>query len=216
MKRHFLRFATFALTAMFASSGSADDRKDAYDSESIVSSFSSGQRGKTCFLFHSFMTAESFFKGLRYSTTHSGADSVDEFHKDDRAISTFPDDLQINVFFQTSPCKGNGTQYLSAAELEDLVQSFQLEASWKSGIELRQAELSTPPQLTAPPTPNQFLKNSFVWNYVFHVRARGIPLSHHLVISVVGTNKALFGRMTFDVRTAITAPRLGDGRALHR
>lgn len=194
------------LITMFTSHGSADDKKYAYDSESVMSSSGIGQQGKACFRFFSFMTAGHFFPGLEYIRTHSAADPADEFRKDGGIISAFPEDLQINVFFHTCPCTGNSTQPLSPAELDDLLHSLQLDTSWKTGVELRPAELIAQPRLTGMPIPTRFLKNSSTWDYVFHVRAKNVPLTDHLVIFVFGPNKTLLGRMTFDLRAALTPP----------
>jgi len=91
------------------------------------------------------------------------------------------------------PCKGNDTPRLSAAELDDLVHSLQFETSWKTGVVLRPAELIAPPRLAEMPTPNRFLKDSFAWNYVFHIHAKNVPLTDHLVIFVFGPQRHSWG-----------------------
>jgi hypothetical protein len=49
-------------------------------------------------------------------------------------------------------------------------------------------------------------KNSIAWGYTLRVHAVNVPLTDHLVISVLGPSGEFLGRVTFDLRAALKAP----------
>ncbi len=202
--RHNTFMRSLVLFLLITPVAAAQKKKDAYDSESVMSSWALGQQGEACFQFFSFMTAGDFFKGLQYVRSRPAANPTDEFRKDGRAVVAFPDRLQVDLSFFTCPCSGNKTVRLLALELNALIDSLQIQASWKTGVELRPADLIASPELGARPTPNPFIRDSFMWGYRFFVRTQDVPLTDHLVISVLGRDRLLFGRVTFDLRVALT------------
>ncbi len=189
------------LLPLFATCTPGNDKTYAHGYTSVLSSFGEAQLGEVCLHFASTMTAGNFFKGLEYRKPGSGSPSAGEFRKDGRIISLFPAELDILVGFHTEPCKGNNWPHLSPPEAGDLVRPLEIEASWKRGVELRPAELSAPPELTTKPTP---FEKSIIWKYTFHIRARDVPLTDHLVVSIYGPEKKFLGRVTFDLISELT------------
>ncbi|MFY9531632.1 MAG: hypothetical protein WBC04_13960 [Candidatus Acidiferrales bacterium] len=158
-------------------------------------SFARAQLGEVCFSLLSWMDAGDFFKELQY-TKKQGSHYADEFRKDGQIVSVFPEELRVIVVFETASCVRNKEPAVSAERVDDLLRSLELEASWKRGLEYRPAELTGPPTLSGKPTT---VGNVVGDSYAFHVHARGVPITDHLVISVFGPDKKFLVRVTFDL-----------------
>jgi len=128
----------------------------------------------------------------------SGDHYASEFRKDGKAISTFPEELRIIVGFQTTACAENRQPDLSVNEVDDLLRSLKLEASWKRGLEHRPAEMSEVSTFDPKPAING---KTIADGYVLHLHARGVPITDQLVISIFGPGKKLqklLTHVTFD------------------
>jgi hypothetical protein len=197
--------ASLLVLALTTAHTSANDKTFVYKYREVMSSSSARAKlGEVCFLLFSSMNAGDFFKGLHY-TMKQGSRSADEFYKNGRIVSVFPEELEIRVGFETVPCVGNKVPDLSTDRVEDLLRSLQLEASWKRGVEYRPAELTGLPTLVAKPAT---IHTVVADTYSFRVLARAVPITDHLVVSVLGTNKKFLARVTFDLAHDLLPPIL--------
>ncbi len=188
---------------MLIAHSTADGRKHPYCCMAVFSSNGWANLGQVEFSIFSVMTAGNFFKGLEYRKADAEGRRVAEFRKDGRIVAFFPDKLDIIVDFDAvAGPKVKPSRVPSLAEVDELSRSIQLDASWKSGVELRPAELIGPP-LTDKPTPSKY---GVSWTCSFQVRAKSVPLTEHLVVSVLGPHKEFLGRVTFDLTSDLIPP----------
>jgi hypothetical protein len=174
-----------------------------YPYVSVQSSDGCAKLGEVCFKFFSTMTAGDFFKGLEFTKANPEAPVAGKFRKDGQVVSLFPENLDVLVGIHTWPCNGAIKPQLSLAEVEDQARSRQLKVEWKRGSELRPTELIAAPENTKKPT---FFENSIIWNYTFHIRARNVPLTDHLVVSLFGPKKGFLGRVAFNLTSDLVPP----------
>ena len=203
--RSVVRFLLRAfLTTAFTTQASANDKTYSFCCTSVLSSHSQAKLGEIDFSITSKMSAGNFFQGLKYVRRDSEGLFSDEFRKDSRVVSQFPEELEIVVAFVTLAGLRRKPSHLpSLPEVEELSRSLEFDASWKTGVELHPAELTALPEMAKKPTPGR--QEGFIgWSYIFHVRSKNVPLTDHLVISVFGPGKKFLGRVTFDLVTELT------------
>lgn len=192
------------VTAVLTTQASANHKTYSHCCTSVLSSHSQAKLGDVDFSITSKMSAGNFFQGLEYIRGDSEGLSPDEFRKDSRVVSQFPEELEIVVGFVTLAGLRRKPSHLpSVPEVEELSRSLEFDASWKTGVELHPAELTALPEMAKKPTPGK--QEGFIgWSYIFHVRAKNVPLTDHLVISVFGPGKKFLGRVTFDLISELT------------
>src|SRR5712691_723825 len=78
-----------------------DGKKYVYPYTSVLSSDANAKLGELNFSIFSSMSAGNFFKSLEYRMVGSGGRFADEFHKDGRVVSLFPEELEVVVGFHT-------------------------------------------------------------------------------------------------------------------
>ena len=183
----------------------AKDRTYVYKyGEVMSSSLSRAKLGDVCFSLFASMDAGDFFKGLEYRKKTANH-FASEFRKNGQIVSVFPEELQIGIGFQTVPCTGTKQPELSPAQVDDLLRSIDLQVSWKSGLEYRSAKLVGPPVLLAKPVTIQKVVGEM---YTLHVRARGVPITDHLVVSVLDPDKRVLTHVTFSITVDLLPPTI--------
>ncbi|MGB2676363.1 MAG: hypothetical protein WAN12_04695 [Candidatus Acidiferrum sp.] len=204
-RRGVIQFLTGAvLTAALTTQASANDKTYSHCCKSVLSSSGEAKLGEVDFSILSTMSAGDFFQGLEYIRRDSAGLSSDEFRKDGRIVSQFPEELEIVIAFVTlAGVRNKPSHFPSISEVEELSRSLEFDASWKTGVESHPAELIAPPEMAKKPSPGK--KEGIIgWSNTFHVRARNVPLTDHLVISVFGPGKKFLGRVTFDLISDLT------------
>jgi hypothetical protein len=84
---------------------------------------------------------------------------------------------------------------LGRAVAESLMRNLSFKVNWKTGLEQRQAEKSSPQ--IYPPDGNSWVEHgSPSWRYDFRVDLRGVPLTDHLVVEVYSETKELLARLS--------------------
>lgn len=196
---------SFLFGILLTAHTSANDKEHPYCCTSVASNSRLAKLGEVDFSIFAAMSAGNFFQGLEYKKVQSAGRSAAEFYKDRRAVSLFPEELEIVVGFHTlASVKNKPSRRPSIADLDDLSRSLEFEASWKTGVELRSAELIAPPELSRKPSP---LEHGIIgWSYTLRVHARDVPLTDHLVISVFGPYKEFVSRVTFDLTSDLIPP----------
>jgi hypothetical protein len=140
--------------------------------------------GKTCVNFNPVMTAGDFFDGLQRREKASG----DEFLKNSQVVRTFPD--QITVQIQTSITVCDADIYTAAA-LPSFFNGLQFKAQWKRGLAMRAvSQVTVQRVMFASEDGNNRLM------FLLKIRDHDVPLTDHLIISVVSPQGKLLSRMS--------------------
>jgi hypothetical protein len=140
--------------------------------------------GKTCINFNPVMTAGDFFDGLQRHETASG----DEFLKNSQIVRTFPG--QITVQIQTSITVCDADIYTAAA-VPSFFNGLQFKAQWKRGLAMRTvSQIAVQRVMFASEDGNNRLM------FLLKIHDRDVPLTDHLIISVLSPQGKLLSRMS--------------------
>ncbi len=140
--------------------------------------------GKTCINFDPVMTAGDFFDGLQRRETASG----DEFLKNSQIVRSFPD--QITVQIQTSITVCDADIYTAAA-VPSFFNGLQFKAQWKRGLAMRTvSQIAVQRVMFASEDGDNRLM------FLLKIRDHNVPLTDHLIISVMSPQGKLLSRMS--------------------
>lgn len=145
-------------------------------------------------------TAESgdFFRGLKARQTRNGRRF---FRKDREEVKSFPETLTVKLEGGLDRCvnKGvseeNGGNHRDFRWDHDLMSSFQFEAYWKRGFEMRKADINV---LSKEQSSDlvELLPTGELWKYGLSVKSENVPLTDTLVIVILGPDGKTISRLT--------------------
>jgi hypothetical protein len=147
-------------------------------------SLSNGQirAGDVCVNFIPVMQALGFFNGLERIDTSQGS----EFRRNSNPVDFFPDYLTIEINIRIEICDAN---IYTPAKTPDVIKGMQFRVQWKRGLYLRPAA-----SVTIERKPLQMEEGDNRMLYVIKVRDHGVPLSDHLILSVISASGKIMSR----------------------
>jgi len=146
---------------------------------------SSGEirEGNVCVHMGPAMSAGEFFDGLQRYETAGG----DVFRKDSQVVQTFPDAITIQVQVGISVCNAD---IYTPAPAPPFVDGMQFKVQWKRGLAMRPVA-----QLRVQRIPFLAEEGDNRMLFVLKIRDKGVPLTDHLIISVISQQGKLLSRM---------------------
>jgi hypothetical protein len=147
---------------------------------------SSGQvrNGDVCANFGPVMTSGDFFDGLQRHETPSG----DEFHKNSQVVKNFPEQLTVQVQLSISVCDAD---IYTPAPAPGFVNGIRFKAQWKRGLAMRPVAQFAVQRvaITSEEGDSRML-------FLLKIRDKDVPLTDHLIISVISPQGKLLSRMS--------------------
>jgi len=147
---------------------------------------SSGQvrDGNVCVNFGPVMTAGDFFDGLQRHETASG----DEFRKNSQVVRNFPEQITVQVQLSISVCDAD---IYTPAPAPGFVNGIRFKAQWKRGLAMRPVEQFAIQRvaITSEEGDSRLL-------FLLKIRDKNVPLTDHLIISVISPQGKLLSRMS--------------------
>ncbi len=140
--------------------------------------------GDVCVNFIPVMQSLGFFNGLERIDTSQGS----EFRRNSNPVYFFPDYLTIEINIRIEVCDAN---MYTPAKTPDVIKGMQFRVQWKRGLYLRPAATVTIDRkaLVMEEGDNRLL-------YVIKVRDHNVPLSDHLILSVISASGKIMSRMS--------------------
>jgi hypothetical protein len=137
-----------------------------------------------CVNFSPVMASGDFFDGLQRHETPSG----DEFHKNSRLVTNFPEQLTVQLQLSISVCDAD---IYTPAPAPGFVSGIRFRAQWKRGLAMRPVtELRVQRvAITSEEGDSRLL-------FLLKIRDQGVPLTDHLIISVISPQGKLLSRMS--------------------
>jgi hypothetical protein len=137
-----------------------------------------------CVNFSPVMASGDFFDGLQRHETPSG----DEFHKNSRLVTNFPEQLTVQLQLSISVCDAD---IYTPAPAPSFVSGIRFRAQWKRGLTMRPVtELRVQRvAITSEEGDSRLL-------FLLKIRDQNVPLTDHLIISVISPQGKLLSRMS--------------------
>lgn len=147
---------------------------------------STGQvrRGDVCVNFIPVLQSAGFFNGLERIDTEQGS----EFRRNSRVITNFPDYMTVEMNVRIEDCD---TDVYTPARTPDFVKGMHFRVQWKRGVYLRPVANVL---IESKPVSMQEGDNRML--FVLKIRDHDVPLTDHLIISVLGPDGKLMSRMS--------------------
>jgi hypothetical protein len=140
--------------------------------------------GDVCVNFIPVMQSLGFFNGLERMDTSQGS----QFRRGSNPVDFFPDYLTIEINIRIEECDSN---IYTPAKTPDVVKGMQFRVQWKRGLYLRPVA-----SITIERKPLLMEEGDNRMLYVIRVRDHNIPLTDHLILSVISANGKIMSRMS--------------------
>jgi hypothetical protein len=149
-------------------------------------SLSNGQirAGDVCVNFIPVLQSQGFFNGLERIDTAQGS----VFRRNSQPVDFFPDYLVIEINIRIEQCDAN---VYTPAKTPDVIKGMQFRVQWKRGLYLRpvaSVSMERKP-LVMEEGDNRML-------YIIKVRDHNVPLTDHLILSVISAQGKIMSRMS--------------------
>jgi hypothetical protein len=141
------------------------------------------RRGDTCVTFEPFLSAGDFFEGLQRLDLPAGP----MYRKNSELVTRFPTYLMIELFVNIHQCDSN--LYTSAPSPE-FVAGMKFRAQWKRNLDMRPADV------TIEKVPLNVGEDDNRLMFVLRIKNEDVPLTDHLIISVLSDQGKLLSRMS--------------------
>ena len=147
---------------------------------------STGQirRGDVCVNFIPVLQSGSFFNGLERIDSSQGS----EFRKNSRVVTNFPDFMTVEMNVRIEDCD---TDVYTPARTPDFVKGIHFRVQWKRGLAMRPVAAVTIEQ-----KPVRMDEGDNRMLFLMYIHDREVPLTDHLIISVIGADGKLMSRMS--------------------
>jgi hypothetical protein len=152
--------------------------------EDVALSTGQIRAGEVCVNFIPVLQALGFFNGLERIDTPQGS----EFRRNSNAVLYFPDYLTLEINIRIEECDSN---VYTPAKTPNIIRGIQFRVQWKRGLYLRPAA-----NVTIERKPLQMEEGDNRMLYVIKVRDHNVPLTDHLILSVISANGKIMSRMS--------------------
>ena len=147
---------------------------------------STGQirRGDVCVNLIPVLQSGDFFDGLERIDTSQNS----EFRKNSRSVTNFPDYMTVEMNVRIEECD---TDVYTPAPTPDFVKGMHFRVQWKRGVYLRPVA-----NVSIEKKPVRMDEGDNRMLFVMTIRDHNVPLTDHLIISVIGPDGKLMSRMS--------------------
>jgi hypothetical protein len=147
---------------------------------------STGQirRGDVCVNFIPLLQSGDFFDGLERIDSSQGS----EFRKNSRTITNFPDYMIVEMNVRIEECD---TDIYTPAPTPAFVKGMHFRVQWKRGVYLRPVG-----SVSIEEKPVRMEEGDNRMLFVMTIRDHNVPLTDHLIVSVIGPDGKLMSRMS--------------------
>jgi hypothetical protein len=140
--------------------------------------------GDVCVNFIPVLQSLGFFNGLERIDTPQGS----EFRRNSQDVDFFPDYLTLEVNIRIEVCDAN---IYTPAKTPDIIRGMQFRVEWKRGLNLRPVANVSIERKTL-----QMEEGDNRMLYVIKLRDHSVPLSDHLILSVISASGKIMSRMS--------------------
>jgi len=140
--------------------------------------------GDVCVNFIPVLQSLGFFNGLERIDTAQGS----EFRRNSQTVDFFPDYLTLEINIRIEVCDAN---IYTPAKTPDIIRGMQFRVQWKRGLYLRPAANVSIERKTL-----QMEEGDNRMLYVIKLRDHSVPLSDHLILSVISASGKIMSRMS--------------------
>lgn len=152
--------------------------------ESVKLSTGEVRRGDICVTFEPRMESGTFFDGLERIDLDSGI----QFRKNSASVFNFPSYLKIDIRVSVHVCDSN---IYTPAHSPDFMKGMKFRAQWKRNLDLRPVA-----NITLENVPLNLEEGDNRLLFVLRIRDEDVPLTDHLIISVLTAQGKLLSRMS--------------------
>ncbi len=147
---------------------------------------STGQirRGNVCVNFIPVLQAGEFFNGLERVDNAQRS----EFRKNSLAVTNFPDFMTIEINIRVEDCDAD---VYTPVKTPEFVMGMHFRVEWKRGLDLRPVV-----NVSIERMPVMMEQGDNRMLFVVKIRDHDVPLTDHLILSVVGADGKLMSRMS--------------------
>lgn len=147
-----------------------------------------------CILFSAYMTAGQFFEGLEVTETASGR----RFRKASQSASSYPERAVVRFRAVVWRCSAPPWEDPDPDLAKHIMISLRFEAQWKTGLELRPAEVLLMATSEGPHQIRDTLwaDKSYEWIYDLSINSKDIPLTDHLILSAFSKDGKRLARLS--------------------
>jgi hypothetical protein len=137
-----------------------------------------------CFRINGRVTAGDFFNDLKSFDSDDGV----TFRRGKNEVTDFPNKLVLAFSIHDQPCAYGLQPVLAGTYLtQETMSSLKVSLYWKSGVELRPADIDLMHFSVAPIQPyakdlTNELPKRYLWSYELGVPSEGVPLTDSLVL----------------------------------
>ncbi len=140
--------------------------------------------GDVCVNFLPVLQSVGFFNGLERIETPEGP----EFRRNSHPVDFFPDYLVLEINIRIEVCDAN---MYTPAKTPDVLRGIQFRVQWKRGLYLRPVA-----NVSIERKPLQMEEGDNRMLYIIKLRDHSVPLTDHLILSVVSANGKILSRMS--------------------
>lgn len=147
---------------------------------------STGQirRGNVCVNFIPVLQAGEFFNGLERVDNAQRS----EFRKNSFVVTNFPDFMTIEINIRVEDCDAD---VYTPVKTPEFVMGMHFRVEWKRGLDLRPVV-----NVSVERMPVMMEQGDNRMLFVVKIRDHDVPLTDHLILSVVGADGKLMSRMS--------------------
>ncbi len=171
-------------TAALAQSSEGDAGKIHEYKDDVALSTGQIRRGDICVNFIPMLQSGSFFDGLERIDSSQGS----EFRKDSHLVTNFPDYMIVEMNVRIEQCDAD---IYTPAPTPAFVKGMHFRVQWKRGVYLRPVG-----SVAIEEKPVRMEEGDNRKLFVMTIRDHDVPLTDHLIISVIGPDGKLMSRMS--------------------
>jgi hypothetical protein len=143
----------------------------------------------SCFFWGGTLSSGDFFRDLKRKDSSRGT----RYYRKNKEVLLYPEELYVTVRVTHPECddRGNVTSLQGLELPEDFGASFTFKVEWKNGVQLNPADNFTVLSREHKPTAFNLMSAQFsndVVEFGISVRSKAVPLSDHLIVSVLDAN----------------------------
>jgi hypothetical protein len=171
-------------TAALAQSPEGDAGKIHEYKDDVALSTGQIRRDDVCVNLTPVLQSGDFFNGLERIDTPE----TSEFRKNSRIITNFPDYMVVEMGVRIEECD---TDVYTPARTPAFVKGMHFRVQWKRGVYLRPVA-----SVAIEEKPVRMEEGDNRMLFVMTIRDHDVPLTDHLIISVIGPDGKLMSRMS--------------------
>lgn len=171
-------------TAALAQSSEGDAGKIHEYTDDVALSTGQIRRGDVCVNLIPVLQSGDFFNGLE----RIDRPETSEFRKNSRPVTNFPDYMIVEMSVRIEECD---TDLYTPAPTPAFVKGMHFRAQWKRGVYLRPVG-----SVSIQQKPVRMEEGDNRMLFVMTIRDHNVPLTDHLIISVIGPDGKLMSRMS--------------------